>query len=418
MYIRRNYSDPFFSNRRRKRGLLRGLVIYAALIFVFLWFVDSNFSRLQLVALEAVGQAPEPTPFASTFAQQGMESYAAGDYDAAAQFYQRAVAQQPQNVNYIYEYGRALLEVAVTDPSLFTRVDELGQQAIDADPRDPRGYALRTRALNLSGNSANAVPVGQAGLQVDPNFAPLHYALSSAYLSIDRYDVSLERAERAIELDPYDPTARRIYSYVLIWVARQREAMEQLERAIALQPNNAGPYFELAILYLNNNEPELAIATYEQVLAMQPENARAYLRLCEAYAFVGEVRRALGYCADSLGIDDRNAAAWATDGHVKFRNRNYEGAIDSFHTCLELGGDDIRCWYLRGLSHYYLGQCDDAWDVLGDARIRMGEVESGNPVYTSIMDGFTLITRNCSGFAGRTIPQSIAPTSIPPTPMS
>jgi tetratricopeptide (TPR) repeat protein len=173
----------------------------------------------------------------------------------------------------------------------------------------------------------------------------------------------------------------------------------------------------LAILYLNSDEPEMAIATYEQILAMQPENARAYLRLCEAYAFAGEVRRAIGYCEDSLGIEDRNPAAWASYGHVQYRNRNYEGAITSFETCLDLGSTDIRCWYLRGLGHYYLGQCDQAWNVLGDTLNRLGAPDPDNPIFNATVDGFILITQNCSGFAGRAVPTGIPPTPIPPTPI-
>jgi len=417
MYIRRNYSEPFFGNRRRRRGGLRLIIFFALFIGAALWFVDSNFGSLQTMALEAVGQAPPPTPYASDFAMQGMQAFAAGELAAAVGYYERAVAQQPDNIDYLYEYGRALFELGGDDPTLYTRIIELGDRAIEVAPRDARGYALKTRALDLSGDSANAIPVGQAGLAIDPNFAPLHSALSSAYREIDRYDVALERAERAIELDPYDSTARRVYAYALIWVGLPQDAIIQLERAVALSPNLTGPYFELALMYLNNQEPELAIATYEQILSMQPENARAYQRLCEAYNTAGEIRRAIGYCQDSLGIDDQVSTTWASFGHVQYRNRNYEGAIDSFETCVGLGGEDIRCWYLRGLAHYYLGECDDAWSVLGESADIIGQPTEFNPVYEAVLEGFRLITISCTGYQGRTLPTPPPPTAIPPTPI-
>ena len=78
--------------------------------------------------------------------------------------------------------------------------------------------------MDLSGDFANAVPVGQAGLQVDRNFAPLYTALSGAYRSIDRYDVALQSAETAIEIDPNDPDAHRVYALALIWVGRRRRS--------------------------------------------------------------------------------------------------------------------------------------------------------------------------------------------------
>jgi len=417
MFVRRSYSEPFFSTRRKKRGHLRKIVLFTLVLGAAVWFIDINFSTLQSAALEAIGYAPDPTPFASEFATRGMEYYAAGDMRNAALMYVRAVAQQPDNVDYLYEYGRTLLELGSEDPTNYQRVVELGDRAINLAPRDPRGFALKCRALDLTGESANAIPIGQQGLSVDPNFAPLHYALADAYRSIDRYDVAIDRAERAIELDPYDPVARRVYAYALIWIGEVDSAIDQLERAVALAPNNTGAYFELALLYLNAEEPEMAIATYEQILAMQPENYRAYQRLCEAYNQAGEIRRAIGYCQDSLGINDQNAGAWASYGHVQYRNRNYEGAIESFETCVSLGGEDIRCWYLRGLGHYYLGQCDQAWSVLSEAANIIGQPEDYNPVYEAVMDGFDLISISCTGYQGRGAPTALPPTAIPPTPI-
>ncbi|HYO88249.1 MAG TPA: tetratricopeptide repeat protein, partial [Candidatus Limnocylindrales bacterium] len=249
MQIHRDYREPFFSNRRKRRHRWRWIALYVLLLGGFLFFVDSRFNEIQHMTLEAIGMAPEPTPFASELATNAMERFLAGNLLDAADLLRRAVAQQPQNVDYLYEYGRLLLELGQDVPSYYTEAVEIGDRAINANPNDPRGYALKTRALDLSGDSANAIPVGQAGLNVDRSFAPLYAALSSAYRAIDRYDTALENAERAIDLDPLDPSSRRIYAYALTWVGRYDDAIDQLEQAVQLNPNLAGPYFELAGLY-------------------------------------------------------------------------------------------------------------------------------------------------------------------------
>jgi tetratricopeptide (TPR) repeat protein len=285
MQIRRDYSQPFFSNRRKRRHLWRWLILYVIVLGGFLFFVDSNFNTIQYQVLDAVGMAPPPTPFASELATTAMERFLAGNLLDSADLLRQAVNQQPQNVDYLYEYGRVLLELGNDVPGYYEEAVDIGDRAINANPNDPRGYALKTRALDLSGDPANAIPVGQAGLNVDRNFAPIYAALSSAYRSIDRYDTALENAERAIELDPLDPSSRRIYAYALVWVGRMNEAIDQLEQAVQLNPNLAGPYFELAGLYRarasQSQDTVLAtelyassIALYEQILAMQPENAR------------------------------------------------------------------------------------------------------------------------------------------------
>jgi tetratricopeptide (TPR) repeat protein len=438
MQIRRDYSQPFFSNRRRRRGLWRWLLLYVLLVAGFLVFVDSQFSRLQLMALEMVGQAPAPTPFASELATRGMERYLAGNLLDAATLFRQAVTQQPNNVDYLYEYGRILIELGGENESYYTDAIAIGNQAINANSNDPRGYAIKTRALDLSGQPEEAIPVGQLGLNIDPDFAPLHAALSSAYLSIDRYDVALSEAEKAIELDPNDPSSRRIYSYTLTWVGRYDEAIEQLQQALALNPNMAGPYFELASQYrrqaqqaedtaLAQERYEQAIALYEQVLAMQPENARAYLRLCDAYFEARENQRAEDYCQQAVSINPEYSAAWASLGQTQYSQRNYEGAIESFEQCITFGNNDydIRCDYLSGLAHYYLAdsadKCQVAWDILRQAlnRISPEARVDTNPVYTNTVEGLRLVTVSpyCSGFQGRALPTAVPPTPIPPTPI-
>lgn len=426
MQIRRDYSEPFFGRpvgrRRRGRGRWRMIALFFLAIGGFLWYVDTNFHQLRLVALEAIGQAPPPTPFPSQYATWGMEAFLQGNVVQASEHFARAVALQPNNVDYLYEYGRVLIERAVDNPQFYEMAIEMGDRAIAANPSDPRGYALKALALSFSGQPASAVPVGQAGLQVDRFFAPLHAALSDAYRRIDRYDVALDSAERAIEIDPLDPLARRIYAYALIWVGLRDDAIDQLEQAVALNRNNTGPYFELANMYRAQNELELAVATYEQILALQPENARAYQRLCETYFQASENTRAQVYCEEALAIQPDYALAWASLGQTQYSRRNYEGAIQSFQNCVRFGGEnaDIRCYYLRGLAHYYLGECEDAWNILNDAVTRIqlaGGSSENNPVLNASLEGIRLITVSCTGYGGRALPTRIPPTPIPPTPI-
>src|SRR5690606_31589478 len=107
-------------------------------------------------------------------------------------------------------------------------------------------YAIKARALDLNGEPEAAIPIGQQGFQINPNFAPVLAALASAYRNIDRYDVALDYAEQAVIADPMDATARRVYALALIWVGRRDEAIEQLNEAIAINPKLTAPYFELA----------------------------------------------------------------------------------------------------------------------------------------------------------------------------
>src|SRR5215207_3060472 len=132
MQIRRDYSQPFFSDRRRRRGRVHWLVIVVLVLMIvgIPFFVDSQFYQLQVMALHMVGQGPDPTPFASTFAAQAYQNFLDGDVAAAAENFGRASAQQPGNIDYLYEYGRMLIE-----DGRYPEAITVGDQAINTNPR-------------------------------------------------------------------------------------------------------------------------------------------------------------------------------------------------------------------------------------------------------------------------------------------
>jgi tetratricopeptide (TPR) repeat protein len=353
-------------------------------------------------------------------ATQGYQLYLNGDLVGAEALFQQAAAQQPDNPDYLYEYGRIMHERILTNGAGqdYTVVITIADHIIEVAPNDPRGYALKARALVFNNDAAAAIPVGINGLEVDETFAPMHVALGLAYVDIGRYQQALYHAERALELDPNDPFAHRNYANVLTFLGRYDEAIDQLEQSVALAPYLVNSRFELAALYSRQNLDELAVATYESILALQPRNARAMVRLCGAYIKVGLFDQAQGYCQDALDIDPTYAQAWQQLGELRFRRRNYEGAIEAFDQCrantTTSAGFFIQCWYVRGLAHYYLNNCDEAWQDLTDALIELeNQGETTGPVVEATREGLRLTAAACPAYAGQVIPTSPPPTVIP-----
>jgi tetratricopeptide (TPR) repeat protein len=429
MQIKRDYSQPFFSTRRRRRTGTRFIFMYGLLLGGFLVFVSSQFDRLQLAALDAVGMAPTPTAFASAWAQQGYDLYAQGKVEAAAEAFRQAVNQQPNNVNYLYEYGRMLLELdrAADEASGRPLSDAeialtIGDQAINAAPQDVRGYALKAKALIWTGDSASAIPIALQGKELDPLFAPVYSALAVGYTNIGRYQQGLDNGEQAVELDPMDADAHRSYAITLIYVGLRDEAIRQLEDAVNINPNLVGPYFELAGQYGVANLTEEAVATYEKILTIDPRSAKAMLRMCELYFKVGEARQAEGYCDDALQANLNYKEAYRQLGMVNYSRRNYEGAIDNFNKCVDLKSEEIQCYYLRGLAHFYLADgknehCDLAWTDLKVSLEMVAGIAGSENILADIQRGLQLTTQVCPQYSGLGVPTLAPPTAIPPTPL-
>lgn len=419
MQIKRDYSQPFFSNRRRSRVTGRFLFFYGLLIGGFLVFVTSQFGRLQLMALDVVGLAPTATPFASTWAQQGYDLFLRGKMDEAAAAYTNAVSQQPDNVDYLYEYGRTLIELdraanpAQNRPKADAQMaSELGDHALAVAPQDVRSYVLKAKSLVWLDDSESAIPVALQGYEINPGYAPLLAVLARAYTDIGRYQQGLTYGEAAVNADPMDVDAHRGYAISLILVGRRDEAINELEDAINISPNLPAPYFELALQYRGAERYEDAIATYEKVLTIQPRSARAMLRLCETYSLVGQDQQAEGYCDDAISIDSNYKEAYRALGMVNFRRRNYEGSIENFQKCQDLQSEEIECYYLQGLAYYYISECDKAWDMLTISLDRIKDLPIKEPVLTTTQSGLRLVTENCTKYNNAALPTLPPPTAV------
>ena len=362
-----------------------------------------NTTRRGFLGLER----PEPTLFPGQRAQQGITLYIDGKVEEALAEFEIAVDQRPDNINYLYEYGRILIEM-----DNFELAAEIGDRAKEAAPSDPRGYALKARALMWSDPGA-AIPVAVSGLDHGPEFAPLHAALAIAYTNIGRYSEGLQRGIRATELDPLDAFSHRALAIPLIYTGRRNEAIAALESAVAINPNLTAPYFELALQYRQQDFQEMAVGIYRRILELEPQNAKAFLRICQTYAEVGEFLAATPFCETATDLDDSYADAWQWLGQMRYTRRNYEGTLEAMEKCVELGSTAVECYYMRGWSYYVLDQCPVAWDVLQEAL----QYTSEPHIISIINDGLASVRANCPGFEDARLPTPIPPTPIPPTPI-
>lgn len=382
-------------------GLLTGLIIIIPI--VTLW----QFDDLQLAALKAVNMAPTATPFASDRAKQAEALFLAGDIEGSAVFWEQAAKQQPDNVTYLYEYGMVLVLLGRESQAI-----PLADQALAIAPNDPRGYALKATALMWS-DPAAAIPIAINGVELDDNFAPLHSALAVAYTNINRYQEAIEEGAKAVSYDPTDANARRAFHYPLLYTGRYDDAISQLERAIAINPYIDAAYFELASLYRAVDEEEMALGIFQRLIELTPNNAKAYLRMCETYIERGYFQEGEPYCDEALAIDPNYGSAYAALGQLQYTRRNYEGAIESFQQCVAMGEDDVRCYYLRGWAHYFLAQCDAAWNTLNDALPLADTAQS----LEAVQLGLGAVQTNCAGYNNVALPTEVPPTPIPPTPI-
>ncbi len=385
MQIKRDYTQPFFRQpkRRRTRNLLFIAVLLALLILAFVWQWD-----LLAATVASLGAPPPtPTPRPNQRAARATQLIIENDLLAAEAELARAVAERPRSIAFLYAHGSLLIEL-----ERYAEALELGAAITDLDARDERGFALQAAALTWQGQPALAIPIALSGLELNPRYTPLHAALTRAYVDTDRWTEALETGERGLSVNPDDADLIRAYAYALQSVGSYNEAINYLQRAIELRPTYLPTHFELAGLFLARDENSSAIDLYNRVLSIDPRNARGMLRLCLAYRKVGEFARALGFCKDSVENNPSDPAAQFQLGLLHYRERQFNESRAAFQQCLthDDGIYDLSCRYRLGLSHYYTGDCTRGWSLLRES-LALAQANGDEATTRNVLQGLAAI---------------------------
>ena len=221
MKIKRDYTQPFF--RQPKRHPIRNLIIAALLGLLLGLAILWQWDALEGMARSLGSSPPTATPSPNDKATRAAELFQAGDFEGAAELLAQALAERPDSIAFLYEFGRTLIELGRTGEAF-----DVGEEITDLNARDARGFSLRAGALTWDGQATIAIPVALSGLEANPRFTPLYAILARAYVDAQRWADGLEAAERGLSINADDAEVIRSYAYALQSVGSYDEALELL----------------------------------------------------------------------------------------------------------------------------------------------------------------------------------------------
>jgi tetratricopeptide (TPR) repeat protein len=153
MYIKRSplgQGNLTFKKRRARYPVLLILLYLAILAGALLAL--ANVDKLQPQISQFIGPPSTATPQPDVVARQAEEAYHAGDLAKASDIYKQASQIAPQDVGILTAYGRVLtLNHQLTDALA------VADRIIAVAPQDPRGYAIKARALDWGGQYQDSV---------------------------------------------------------------------------------------------------------------------------------------------------------------------------------------------------------------------------------------------------------------------
>ncbi len=343
----------------------------------------------------------------------------------SVEFYGEAATLEPANMDIQFEYIRNLIYLSYSGRGYaFNARDALrvAENSIDIAPNDARARTAYALALLANDRYDEAALAALTASEIAPTWAEPRAYLSFAYYNLDRHESAQEQAAIAVELDSNSVDARRALALSLGYIGNYSETIRQLETAIQIHPQLAAVYFELALYYRYLENFEAAIQAFDRVLANDPRNVRAWTRKCETYNQMREDALAEEACKQAIDLDPSFPEAYRQLGMIQYQRRNFEGSISSLTTCIDLMNaqnialedQEIQCYYVQGLAHYYMGDCPSGMPLLQQA-FEMNPEES---IASLILEGMQLCAAADDTFSETDIPTIPLPTEVPEAPIS
>jgi len=251
--------------------------------------------------------------------------------------------------------------------------------AIQKDPQYALAYAGLANGYALMGQvpyddlpPAEAKPkakeAAEHALQLDPQLAEAHTALANVAFS---YDWDFEKAERefqrAVSLDPNDPTPHLWYGHYCIVRNRLTQALEENSHTLELDP--VSPVFNTvrAQIQYSARDYDAAVAQGMRVVEQYPTYWLAYIWLGSAYREKKMYPQALEQFSKGRQLSGDQPVMIALYGHTLGLSGDAAGARKALADLQHLAQSRYVSSLYFASIHLGLGEKSDALDELDRA---------------------------------------------------
>ncbi|WP_263373141.1 tetratricopeptide repeat protein [Granulicella aggregans] len=281
--------------------------------------VQQMLSRGQLKEAEAqlnalAQQHPEP---AGTERLLGTIHYQRNEFAAADAAFERAIAQDPDDLQAVQMRGTTLYRMgkgAEAIPFLERSNSAIGAANSDSTYvlalcyMDVRRYddarRIFAKQYKLTANSAGAylflarmllrrnypveaAQMAQKALVLDPRLPLAHFLLGQIALAKSEQNEAITQFEAERKINPMDGEVYERLGDSYMHASRLEEAQQALDCAVLLEPNATGPYILLGQVLLKREDAATALNYLVRAEKMDPGNHLTHLLLGQAYRAAG-----------------------------------------------------------------------------------------------------------------------------------
>jgi tetratricopeptide (TPR) repeat protein len=285
-----------------------------------------------------------------TLYQEGLNKYAAGNYEGAVEDLNQVIQSDPQNALAYNKRGDAYYRLGD-----YEQAQADSSQAIVLNPQDGNAYFDRGFAFSELGKYKEAIADYTQAIKLNSEDAYAYYGRGLARVQLKDNKGAIGDFSKAIALKPQYTEAYLQRGILRRRLKQRKEAIKDFDTVIKINPSDAKAYYQRALTQSINNQKDAAIKDYTDAININPKYIEAYLNRGDVYSDLGNKVEATEDYNTILQIDPKFIAAYIHRGIHRFSFGDYKGAIEDYTEALKLDPNNIAAYNNRGNAYLELG---------------------------------------------------------------
>jgi tetratricopeptide (TPR) repeat protein len=192
-----------------------------------------------------------------------------------------------------------------------------------------------------------------------------------------RFEQAISQAERALSINPNDPSAYRCMGITLNSIGRSAEAVAAIKKAMLLDPHHTVYYgTDLAAAYRNLGRYEEAIASLKEALARNPDWVPAYFELAMNYLMAWQIRqsqdplildRAENMAQKLVTLDESSWGGRFVLSLIALFKKQHDNALVEAEKLMALYPENADSYALRAVILNSVGRSEEAIEMVEKA---------------------------------------------------
>jgi tetratricopeptide (TPR) repeat protein len=218
--------------------------------------------------------------------------------------------------------------------------------------------------LHQAGRHAEAAALYQRALEVDPNEPTALYLFGLLNFEMGQAQTALELLRKVVGIRPDHVQARLTLANLLHWRGDYADAAEQFRAVIEADPDNLAAQVGLAKALRDDGAFDASLAAGRAALDIDPNCAAAHEVMGGAFSGLGRAERSIDAYRTAIALQPDLASAHIGLALVLLGENRPADALAATDAALAEDQGQAQAWFARGVALNGLRRLDEAVEAL------------------------------------------------------